>query len=141
MCGSINPGETTRPLASITWPAFLPERSPISIIRSPITPISAWYQGLPDPSITLPFKIIRSYSWDIRGVGKSKTNNATKPTKSLKSQYFLLTISKALPNSYAFFRWQVELVSLFNAKCFVPFVKVPYDAIDSKLRRGVRITR
>src|SRR6266508_3905352 len=55
---SMNPGATTCPEASSVR---LPSRSsPISVIRSPVTATSALRPGAPEPSITVPPRMIRS---------------------------------------------------------------------------------
>src|SRR5512133_2564510 len=55
---SMNPGATTCPAASSVR---LPSRSsPISVIRSPVTATSARRPGVPEPSITVPPRMIRS---------------------------------------------------------------------------------
>src|SRR5262245_48461352 len=53
------PGATTRPSAFNTWRPF-PVTLPTSVIRPPLTATSPWNPGRPEPSITLPFLIIRS---------------------------------------------------------------------------------
>src|SRR6266511_2950946 len=55
---SMNPGATTCPVASSVR---LPSRSlPISLIRLPVTATSARRPGAPEPSITVPPRMIRS---------------------------------------------------------------------------------
>src|SRR5262252_2479433 len=56
----MKPGETTWPSASITSRASSRMR-PIVTMRPFLTPMSAGYRGSPDPSITIPFLITRSY--------------------------------------------------------------------------------
>gem|GEM_PF-5540490 len=57
---SMNPGQTTRPSASITDSASAPERSPMAAMRSPLIPRSARTAGAPVPSKTCPFLMRRS---------------------------------------------------------------------------------
>src|SRR5215470_10920473 len=57
---SMKPGVTTWPSASITSRARSRIR-PIVVMRPCRTPTSARYRGRPDPSITVPFLITRSY--------------------------------------------------------------------------------
>src|SRR5215813_5692875 len=57
---SMKPGVTTWPSASITSRARSRMR-PIVVMRPCRTPTSARYRGRPDPSITVPFLITRSY--------------------------------------------------------------------------------
>src|SRR5262249_857276 len=57
---SMKPGATTWPSASITSRARSRIR-PIGVRRPCRTPTSARYRGRPDPSITVPFLITRSY--------------------------------------------------------------------------------
>src|SRR5207342_783494 len=55
---SMNPGATTCPAASSV---SLPSRSsPISVMRSPVTATSARRPGAPEPSITVPPRMMRS---------------------------------------------------------------------------------
>src|SRR2546423_7149628 len=62
---SMKPGATTRPSASSTWRA--PSRMrPMEAIRPSWTATSARKRGRPEPSITVPFLITRSY--DIRSL-------------------------------------------------------------------------
>src|SRR5579885_2450398 len=52
LCGSTNPGQSSRPAASIVRRAAAPSRSPTAAIRSPSTPTSPRKPGAPEPSTT-----------------------------------------------------------------------------------------
>ena len=56
----MNPGQTTNPLASITLLVSSKILVLILAIFPSFIPTSPWYQGLPAPSIILPFFIIIS---------------------------------------------------------------------------------
>jgi len=57
---SINPGDTTRPDASIVFPASASVRSPMTAICPSLIPMSALNHGPPVPLITLPPPIMMS---------------------------------------------------------------------------------
>ena len=60
VCRSTKPGDTVRPVASISRLASAPVRSPTTVMRSPSMATSARIASLPVPSRTAPPRMIRS---------------------------------------------------------------------------------
>src|SRR5450755_6403 len=79
---SMNPGETMSPRASIDFFAAAPFRLPMAVMRSPVMPMSAEYQGLPEPSMIWPLRMTTSKACDgledgcVRLNGHRLTSNA-----------------------------------------------------------------
>ena len=59
VCGSMNPGETILPAASISWEAGS-EMLPLAAIFPSLTPTSPMYPGMPVPSTIVPLRMMRS---------------------------------------------------------------------------------
>ncbi len=56
----MNPGETTRLVASTLMPAVASPSEPTAVIRSPVMPTSPRNHGAPVPSTTRPLAMITS---------------------------------------------------------------------------------
>ena len=82
VCGSIKPGATAKPAARISRPAVADDRSPIRVMRSPTIPMSAATQGLPEPSITRPPRMMMSN--DVCAAGVSTSRQMASPAHSTR---------------------------------------------------------
>src|SRR4051812_4735387 len=78
----MNPGDTTRPVASITSTASLGALPTATILPS-LIPMSPARLGAPVPSISVPLTIFRSYTSSLPNAGRSRRcpNSSGKETR------------------------------------------------------------
>src|SRR6185437_10251544 len=70
VCASMKPGAIALPVATTSRSALAAPRSPTAVMRSPVTPTSAFKRALPVPSNTVASRMIRSQRSAIRSASQ-----------------------------------------------------------------------
>src|SRR6185436_6674716 len=123
---STKPGVTTWPSASITSRARSRIR-PMVVMRPCRTPTSARYRGSPDPSMTVPFLITRSY--DI--LGSPRSGSVTR-SDFASSDFELIDSPQRRHRFGSYYRWRLASAEA-PLRLVLPLALCPVGDLDRLL--------